>query len=365
MGGFIEFDEVNGGILTLSNTSSTFSYWSMKTLKKVFEVDDSAYQETRLSAGTVTFFKKPVYDALPILMIQAIDGKTICSTNLPTETSRELQFLEVCGVHVLLKQAGRDIEIFDTARETKIEVPLTSKFAPLAVSFFPSSHSKSSSTRRVNFGLVASFVDRIEIWTMSQGKFTLKQTLNNTPISFDGDTCVYSDHTNQLISAIESKPTFEKASKLLYECNDFGLSESSSPKEVDIFDDLDLIQGSSTPTPCPRRSIKFEKRLTYAPFVPRNFMEIDISVVSVGSNNFRTFSLPLARDCDSLYILNDGTYQGCQWIPQGVMVIGCYGGLMRIIGSKVQLQKELEIKRPKRRREENIQDKVRMKQIKM
>eukprot|EP00915_Cephaloidophora_sp_WS-2016_P004261 GHVH01005743.1.p2 GENE.GHVH01005743.1~~GHVH01005743.1.p2 ORF type:complete len:102 (+),score=14.65 GHVH01005743.1:304-609(+) len=55
--GFIEFDDVNGGIFTMSNSASTFTFWSMKDMKKCFEIRDAEFQETRLSNGTITFFK--------------------------------------------------------------------------------------------------------------------------------------------------------------------------------------------------------------------------------------------------------------------------------------------------------------------
>eukprot|EP00917_Polyrhabdina_sp_WS-2016_P026570 GHVP01056991.1.p1 GENE.GHVP01056991.1~~GHVP01056991.1.p1 ORF type:complete len:211 (+),score=24.09 GHVP01056991.1:375-1007(+) len=135
--GFVEFEEQNGRIAVYSPKEEMFSFWDMKTYSKVFQVSSLRFREIRMSKSTVVFFEQPSSSSLKLRMCSLIDGSVLSEGVIPLLKHRTLEFLELCGSYLLVKQEDNPLRLHDLFAFTLQEIPGTQKFHPTAVAFFP------------------------------------------------------------------------------------------------------------------------------------------------------------------------------------------------------------------------------------
>lgn len=135
--GFIEFEELNGRIVTSTEQDQRFQFWDMENYKKVFSVPNTEFKEIRIARGTVAFFRQPKNNVLPVRLCSAINGQILAECNLSLHPNRDLRFLELCGCYLLLKQDGACVRVYDLLLAHENRIKGTKEFLPKAVTFFP------------------------------------------------------------------------------------------------------------------------------------------------------------------------------------------------------------------------------------
>ena len=128
--GFVEFDDVNGKVLTLSADMTTYKVWSMADpAVLLYAFNESrvpeGISEIKISPGVMllvsNYNKSQTHLALKLLAIE--DGTTLRSLKQPMKRDREIEVIEQFNEKLLLKQQGSPLLIIDllTSRVVKLK----------------------------------------------------------------------------------------------------------------------------------------------------------------------------------------------------------------------------------------------------
>ena len=135
--GFVEFDSVNGKVLTHSVEDSAYKIWDLASYNLLFELSDESIEEVKISPGKMllTYKMSEASGILPIKILSIDDGEETLSINYVPDPGNKVEFVELFKGKLLLKQEHTNLQIFDTSSDSVSTVFGTEFIAPNAFVF--------------------------------------------------------------------------------------------------------------------------------------------------------------------------------------------------------------------------------------
>ncbi|KAF7031328.1 hypothetical protein CFC21_042670 [Triticum aestivum] len=167
--GFVEFDDVNGKVLTYSAQDSTYKVFDLKNYTLLYTISDKDVQEIKISPGIMLliYSRKKGYIPLEILSIE--DGKRLKSFRHLLHRNKKIDFIEQFNEKLLVKQDGENLQILDVTNSKITEVSSNEFVTPSAFIFlyemqlFLTFRNRSVSVWNFRGELVTSFEDHL-LW---------------------------------------------------------------------------------------------------------------------------------------------------------------------------------------------------------
>ncbi|MQM01801.1 hypothetical protein Taro_034557 [Colocasia esculenta] len=138
--GFVEFDDVNGKVLTYSAQDGIYKVFDLKNYAFLYSISDKNVQEIKISPGIMLliFHRAPGYVPLKILSIE--DGTVLKSFNHLLHRNKKIDFIEQFNEKLLVKQENENLQILDVRNSELTEVSRTEFMTPSAFIFLYENH---------------------------------------------------------------------------------------------------------------------------------------------------------------------------------------------------------------------------------
>ncbi|XP_020100667.1 uncharacterized protein LOC109718705 [Ananas comosus] len=138
--GFVEFDDVNGKVLTYSSQDGIYKVFDLKNYSFLYAISDKNVQEIKISPGIMLliFDRSPSYVPLKILSIE--DGSVLKSFNHLLHRNKKIDFIEQFNEKLLVKQENENLQILDVRNSELTEVSRTEFSTPSAFIFLYENH---------------------------------------------------------------------------------------------------------------------------------------------------------------------------------------------------------------------------------
>ncbi|XP_047323083.1 uncharacterized protein LOC124926819 [Impatiens glandulifera] len=132
--GFVEFDDVNGKVLTYSAQDSLYKVFDLKNYTMLYSISDKNVQEIKISPGIMLLiFKASSHVPLKILSIE--DGTVLKTFNHLLHRNKKVDFIEQFNEKLLVKQDNENLQILDVRNSELTEVSSTEFMTPSAFIF--------------------------------------------------------------------------------------------------------------------------------------------------------------------------------------------------------------------------------------
>nr|CAD1822566.1 unnamed protein product [Ananas comosus var. bracteatus] len=128
--GFVEFDDVNGKVLTYSSQDGIYKVFDLKNYSFLYAISDKNVQEIKI--------RSPSYVPLKILSIE--DGSVLKSFNHLLHRNKKIDFIEQFNEKLLVKQENENLQILDVRNSELTEVSRTEFSTPSAFIFLYENH---------------------------------------------------------------------------------------------------------------------------------------------------------------------------------------------------------------------------------
>ena len=122
--GFVEFDDVNGKVLTYSAQDKAYKIWDLHNYRPLYTIEDADIHEIKISPGImlVIFHKKPDQNSIP-LFIRSIETGEILKKFSHILKVKKIDFIEQFNEKLLIKQEHEDLQIIDVRSGEVVRVP--------------------------------------------------------------------------------------------------------------------------------------------------------------------------------------------------------------------------------------------------
>lgn len=133
--GFVEFDDVNGKVLTYSAQDSIYKVFDLKNYTMLYSISDKDVQEIKISPGIMLliFNRASSHVFLKILSIE--DGTVLKAFKHLLHRNKKVDFIEQFNEKLLVKQENENLQILDVRNTELREVSRTEFMTPSAFIF--------------------------------------------------------------------------------------------------------------------------------------------------------------------------------------------------------------------------------------
>nr|XP_040248848.1 uncharacterized protein LOC109760549 [Aegilops tauschii subsp. strangulata] len=133
--GFVEFDDVNGKVLTFSAHDSTYKVFDLKNYNFLYSICDKDIQEIKISPGIMLVIYQKASNHVPLKILSIEDGTTLKTFTQLLHRNRKVDFIEQFNEKLLVKQDKENLQIIDVRNSGLIEVNKTEFMTPSAFIF--------------------------------------------------------------------------------------------------------------------------------------------------------------------------------------------------------------------------------------
>jgi len=143
--GFVEFDDVNGKVLTYSAEDKLYKVWRLQDYSMVYQISDENIAEIKISPGIMLLIFNKVevsqganHDAsshVPLKILSIEDGEVLQQCMHVLKVEKKVDFIEQFNEKLLVKQEGENLMILDVQKNTSMEVSSTEFVTPSAFIF--------------------------------------------------------------------------------------------------------------------------------------------------------------------------------------------------------------------------------------
>eukprot|EP00894_Picocystis_sp_ML_P002756 jgi/Pico_ML_1/53273/g3845.t1 len=133
--GFVEFDDVNGKVLTFSALDSIYKVFDLKNYNLLFEIRDSRVQEIKISPGIMLLIFERMANHVPLKILSIEDGTELKAFNHLLHRNKKIDFIEQFNEKLLVKQENENLQILDVLSGKVTEVNRTEFMTPSAFIF--------------------------------------------------------------------------------------------------------------------------------------------------------------------------------------------------------------------------------------
>ncbi|XP_031497860.1 uncharacterized protein LOC116262543 [Nymphaea colorata] len=133
--GFVEFDDVNGKVLTYSAQNSIYKVFDLKNYKLLYSISDEHVQEIKISPGIMLLIFTRASSHVPLKILSIEDGTVLKSFNHLLHRNKKVDFIEQFNEKLLVKQENENLQILDVRNAQLTEVSSTEFMTPSAFIF--------------------------------------------------------------------------------------------------------------------------------------------------------------------------------------------------------------------------------------
>ncbi|KAL8135271.1 hypothetical protein AgCh_010074 [Apium graveolens] len=133
--GFVEFDDVNGKVLTYSAEDSIYKVFDLKNYTMLYSISDKNVQEIKISPGIMLLIFTKASGHVPLKILSIEDGSVLKSFNHLLHRNKKVDFIEQFNEKLLVKQENENLQILDVRNSELTEVSRTEFMTPSAFIF--------------------------------------------------------------------------------------------------------------------------------------------------------------------------------------------------------------------------------------
>lgn len=133
--GFVEFDDVNGKVLTYSAQDSIYKVFDLKNYNFLYSISDELVQEIKISPGIMLLIFNRASGHIPLKILSIEDGTVLKSFNHLLHRNKKVDFIEQFNEKLLVKQEDENLQIFDVRNNQLTGVSRTEFMTPSAFIF--------------------------------------------------------------------------------------------------------------------------------------------------------------------------------------------------------------------------------------
>ncbi|KAJ9553307.1 hypothetical protein OSB04_017352 [Centaurea solstitialis] len=133
--GFVEFDDVNGKVLTFSAQDSIYKVFDLKNYTLLYSISDKSVQEIKISPGIMLLIYNKASGYVPLKILSIEDGTVLKSFNHLLHRNKKVDFIEQFNEKLLVKQENENLQILDVRNSDLTEVSRTEFMTPSAFIF--------------------------------------------------------------------------------------------------------------------------------------------------------------------------------------------------------------------------------------
>mmetsp|Transcript_29847 Transcript_29847/g.97196 ORF Transcript_29847/g.97196 Transcript_29847/m.97196 type:complete len:523 (-) Transcript_29847:230-1798(-) len=120
--GFVEFDDVNGKVLTYSAMDRVYKVFDLKNYTFLYSVADTNVQEIKISPGIMLLIFDRAQGHVPLKILNIEDGTVVKSFNHLLHRNKKVEFIEQFNEKLLVKQESENLQILDVRTSELTEV---------------------------------------------------------------------------------------------------------------------------------------------------------------------------------------------------------------------------------------------------
>ncbi|KAG5526929.1 hypothetical protein RHGRI_032998 [Rhododendron griersonianum] len=133
--GFVEFDDVNGKVLTYSAQDSIYKVFDLKNYTLLYSILDKHVQEIKISPGIMLLIFNRAQSHVPLKILSIEDGTVLKDFNHLLHRNKKVDFIEQFNEKLLVKQENENLQILDVRNAELKEVSRTEFMTPSAFIF--------------------------------------------------------------------------------------------------------------------------------------------------------------------------------------------------------------------------------------
>lgn len=138
--GFVEFDDVNGKVLTYSAQDGIYKVFDLKNYSFLYAISDKNVQEIKISPGIMLLICRRSPGFVPLQILSIEDGTVLKSFNHLLHRNKKVDFIEQFNEKLLVKQDNENLQILDVRNSELTEVEKTQFMTPSAFIFLYENH---------------------------------------------------------------------------------------------------------------------------------------------------------------------------------------------------------------------------------
>ncbi|KAG6478756.1 hypothetical protein ZIOFF_062200 [Zingiber officinale] len=141
--GFVEFDDVNGKVLTYSAQDGIYKVFDLKNYSFLYSICDKEIQEIKISSGSpgiMLLIYQRTLSHVPLTILSIEDGKVLKSFNHLLHRNKKVDFIEQFNEKLLVKQENENLQILDVRNTELVEVSRNEFMTPSAFIFLYENH---------------------------------------------------------------------------------------------------------------------------------------------------------------------------------------------------------------------------------
>lgn len=132
--GFVEFDDVNGKVLTFSAQGHAYKVWDLLNYGLLFTISDPAIQEIKVSPGVMLLIYSRQSTHVMLSLVDIHTGQQLRKWPHFLHRSKKIDFIEQFNETLLVKQEGESLQVVDSSGAVS-EVPDAEFPTPVAFVF--------------------------------------------------------------------------------------------------------------------------------------------------------------------------------------------------------------------------------------
>lgn len=133
--GFVEFDDVNGKVLTFSAKDSVYKVFDLKNYTMLYSISEKNIEEIKISPGIMLLIFARSSGFIPLKILSIDDGTVLKSFDQPLHRTKKVDFIEQFNEKLLIKQENENLQILDIRNFELKQVSKTDFLTPAAFIF--------------------------------------------------------------------------------------------------------------------------------------------------------------------------------------------------------------------------------------
>lgn len=133
--GFVEFDDVNGKVLTYSAQDRVYKVFDLKNYTLLYSISDHNVQEIKISPGIMLLIFEHEPGNVPLKILSIETGEVLKEFKHKLHRKKKVDFIEQFNEKLLVKQENENLEIVDVRNGKLTEVSQTDFMTPSAFIF--------------------------------------------------------------------------------------------------------------------------------------------------------------------------------------------------------------------------------------
>jgi hypothetical protein len=118
---FVEFDELNGKIITKHSCEDSYRIWCLQSYSLQFVIKEQNVAEFKICNGVMLLLHNYENDQVPMTLIKVSTGEELMKFKF-AHISKEIEFLEQFNDKIMIKTCDKELLIYNTRTDKKINV---------------------------------------------------------------------------------------------------------------------------------------------------------------------------------------------------------------------------------------------------